>query len=242
MREILFGLGVAAVFGLLPFAVKDMPQWVTWPGLAIGLSLAIWGTIPQGKLASVPAVAFIGAIGLIAFGVSWQSPWLAKPDEKLPGIAVAAVLRIEDVTALRRKYIFAFDTPEKARATFYLNSNDVFILNVIDTRGEPYALEIPLGAEGIPFGRFISLICEEGSGSNYSFLRVSLNGKEVRRRDIPTRIDLDSRQWKAVGLAADEDGNNGGALKINEIGAWPVTFTVNETTQLSKNARDYYKF
>lgn len=31
------GIGVAVVFGLLPFAIKDMPQPLTWAGALIGL-------------------------------------------------------------------------------------------------------------------------------------------------------------------------------------------------------------
>lgn len=43
------GLGVALVFGLLPFAVKNMPTFVTWIGISIGLFLILWGIIPHKK-------------------------------------------------------------------------------------------------------------------------------------------------------------------------------------------------
>jgi hypothetical protein len=72
MREILFGIGVAAVFGFLPFAVKDMPQWMTWPGITIGVCLAIWGMIPEGKISPVAAALFIAGATFITTAVGWQ--------------------------------------------------------------------------------------------------------------------------------------------------------------------------
>jgi hypothetical protein len=41
------GLGTAVVFFLFPYAVKDMPAYVTWPGIAIGLLFIIWGLLPN---------------------------------------------------------------------------------------------------------------------------------------------------------------------------------------------------
>jgi hypothetical protein len=35
-REFWIGIGIAAVFGFLPFAVKEMPQWLAWPGVVVG--------------------------------------------------------------------------------------------------------------------------------------------------------------------------------------------------------------
>jgi hypothetical protein len=58
------GLGVAFFFGLLPYAVKDMPHWVTWSGMAIGLALVIWGIIPSHE--RLP----LGPVGLAIIGIA----------------------------------------------------------------------------------------------------------------------------------------------------------------------------
>jgi hypothetical protein len=128
-------------------------------------------------------------------------------DERLLGITVHTVINIQDVAALRRKYVFDLGTPDRARAAFYLSASDRFTFTVTDIHGETYPLEIPLGRRGVPFGEFTHLLCEAGSASSYSFLRVLVNGKEVQRRSLPFPIDLGSRDWRTI-LGADADGRN----------------------------------
>jgi hypothetical protein len=37
------GVGIAIVFGLLPYAVKEMPQWLSKGGVIVGVMLIVWG-------------------------------------------------------------------------------------------------------------------------------------------------------------------------------------------------------
>jgi hypothetical protein len=67
------GIGVAILFGLLPFAVKDMPHWATWPGLSIGGLLILWGLLPRhDEFPLLPTILFIvlgaGAVACAAWG------------------------------------------------------------------------------------------------------------------------------------------------------------------------------
>ena len=66
------GLGATVVFGLLGYAVKDMPHWITWPGIAAGTLFVLAGVVPfHGKLPSGPLLLFIAcATGMVA-SVSW---------------------------------------------------------------------------------------------------------------------------------------------------------------------------
>jgi hypothetical protein len=73
------GLGVAVVFGLLPFAVKDLPPWVTWSGLTIGALFVIWGFLPNHeKIPTWMAFIFIAcAAGTSGSGIAiWKSFYL----------------------------------------------------------------------------------------------------------------------------------------------------------------------
>jgi hypothetical protein len=66
------GLGVAVVFGLLPYAVKEMPHWVTWSGIAIGVALVGWGLIPSHERFPLgPVVVFIAGLTFMVGAAGW---------------------------------------------------------------------------------------------------------------------------------------------------------------------------
>jgi prepilin signal peptidase PulO-like enzyme (type II secretory pathway) len=68
------GLGVAIVFGLLPFWVKTMPNWVTWPGISIGVLFFLWGWLPNHqKIPNGPAILFIICIAGIVGSFAWYN-------------------------------------------------------------------------------------------------------------------------------------------------------------------------
>jgi hypothetical protein len=67
-----FGLGFTVVFGLLAFAVKDMPHWVTWPGIVVGCLLILWGIPPfHDRVPIGRGLLFIVVAAVIGTGVSW---------------------------------------------------------------------------------------------------------------------------------------------------------------------------
>jgi hypothetical protein len=68
------GLGVAIVFGLLPFWLKTMPNWVTWPGISVGVLFFLWGLLPNHqKIPNGPAILFIICIAGIVGSVAWYN-------------------------------------------------------------------------------------------------------------------------------------------------------------------------
>jgi len=70
--QFMIGIGAAIVFGLLPFAVKDMPHWITWPGITIGALLAVWGVVPNHeKIPLGPTILCIACLAGIAGSAAW---------------------------------------------------------------------------------------------------------------------------------------------------------------------------
>jgi hypothetical protein len=67
------GISLAVVFGLLPYAVKDMPRWLSWPGVMLGiLFVAWWGLIPShDKIPLGPAFLFLIGISLATAALGW---------------------------------------------------------------------------------------------------------------------------------------------------------------------------
>ena len=149
------------------------------------------------------------------------------------------VLVIHDLPATRRRYFFDLVTPEKSRAAFYLSASDVFVFEITDINGESYQLETPLGSTGVPLGETIFIFCETGSASNYSVMRIFVNGKEMQKRDFGFRIGLGSRQWKET-LGTDIHGENGGAFLFAEDMVLTTTVSRNTIEKLAQNIRDYY--
>lgn len=148
------------------------------------------------------------------------------PDEVLPGFASEFPFQIHDITELRRKYFFSFRTPEGAKTSLYLSSDNPFKFAVTNIYNETEILDIPLGQrDGIPFEKFTDLICEVGVASNYSYLRALVNGKEVARRDLDHTMDLGSRNWKPFPIGADEHGEKPGALTWAGIGVLNTTLS-----------------
>ncbi len=67
------GFGLTLVFGFLQFTgIGRMPNWVTWPGISIGLLFFLWGCLPNHqKIPIGPAILFIVCVAGIAGSVAW---------------------------------------------------------------------------------------------------------------------------------------------------------------------------
>ena len=182
----LIALGVALLFAPLP------PQW--WISMPKPLQQAVFilgllilvagvGFIAVGMSAVLkdrtlwPQTGMIVAATIFIVCVIW---WIVSPrDENLPGFGTYAYLRIYDTPELSRKVIFDFASSNGSEIKFFLSKSDQFSFTVSDLNSEPYALEIPLGAEGIPIDRFIFLFCDVGLQEKTTILRAFVDDKEV---------------------------------------------------------------
>jgi hypothetical protein len=152
--------------------------------------------------------------------------------EKCLGFSAHMVIRLRDIAAIRRKYIFDYGTPEGARVAFYLSASDRFILEARDVRGETYPLEVPFGGNGIPIGKFVYLSAEVGLEEASTFLSVAVNGIDVQRRTLGFRIDLGSRNWASGSIGADATGKNNAGFDLGEFLGFPTTLATHEAEQL----------
>jgi hypothetical protein len=130
MREVanfIGSLAGAAILSALAILVRpEAPLWkfLLWGGIGIFVACASVIIIdyfkPQGKAVLLAGLA-LGIALFVGCGIAFYADsTLQTGDEKLPGLAVATVLKIQDVAALRRKYVFEFGTPEGASAAFRL--------------------------------------------------------------------------------------------------------------------------
>ncbi len=165
----------------------------------------------------------------------------ALANQTLPGFSATFGLKILNVPALRRQYVFHYEDAEAAKVDLYFSPNDLFIFSGTDVRGEAFSLEIPVGNNGIPIYKFMFLSCEIGVSSNATYLRVLVDGKEVQSRDFSYRADLGSRNWEKGRIGADAQGQNNSAFEIAAASMGHVTLTNKNIEDLINRLRDYLK-
>lgn len=179
--------------------ITDAPLW--WralTGLAVGAVVFIG--LPEGlrwishRQSLTPAT--LGA----AKDTKPESP--AQPlHGALPGVGVWAVVEVQPLNNLKRKYIFELETDDhEAMASLYMTPDNHLTLSVTDVGGETYPVEVPLGQGGVPMGSMAVIAAEVGVASNYSILQVSINGTIVQSRKIDFPIDLGSKNFTEVVL------------------------------------------
>ena len=94
----------------------------------------------------------------------------------------------------------------------------------------------------MPIDKFIMLLCEAGIDDDTTILRLSVNGKEIERRKLSFAVDLGDRKWGAgSALGANAIGQDNGVFVLAELGAWPETFSKDDTAKMLKNVADFYK-
>ena len=223
------GLGLLLSFFTMP---KSLGRLV---GIIVSSSLLALGLVLTVLTYADPPTAAEIAERVVAILQPGTTPSKHPVDEKLPGFATGVSISTEDVTAIRRKYFFDYRTPEKSAVSLYLSADDHFIFSVKDIYGESHPLEVRLGADGVPFGKFIFLFCEVGVASNYSYLRMLVNGKQVGRIEIPVTLSLGSRRWIPT-FGADAYGQNGGSFSMLSAFAFSTTLTDEEIKKVTESA------
>lgn len=149
--------------------------------------------------------------------------------QSLPGFSATAPLELRDVAAIRRQYLFDYETPEHARVSFYLSAKDHPTFAVLDVQGETYSVEAPLGAGGIPLNNMVFLTTEVGVSNNNAFLRILVDGKEIAHQELGFPIDLGSKKWSRGTLGADNNHQNNAAFRM---GFWGFSHTTMDNDHL----------
>jgi hypothetical protein len=206
------GFSIASFFARYIF--PGMPKYVSWPGMGIGIAIAIWSLIP---------------------------PAFPLANDSLPGFSATIGLKINDAAKLGRQYFFEYSDPEGAKSSFYLLETNRFAFSVTDTRGETYALEVSLGSEGVPLGRLIFLTCQVGVSANATHLRVLVNRKDVQNRSYPFAIDLGSKAWVKGTIGADNKGEHNSAFEIFSAGFGHVTMPDKDIASLIARLSQYLR-
>jgi hypothetical protein len=76
--QFVVGIGLAVAFGLLPYVVKDMPSWISWPGLGIGIILVLRGFLPgHYQVPLGPSALFVLGCAAMLVAAGWYKDILS---------------------------------------------------------------------------------------------------------------------------------------------------------------------
>lgn len=96
----------------------------------------------------------------------------------------------------RRKYLFDYGQNETSnRVSLYFDAENNLIFRLIDEVGEINSCKVPESSytfhDGVPFFIF----CDVGLSSDYSFMRIRINGKEVSRNQVEYKMNYISNEF-----------------------------------------------
>ncbi len=166
-------------------AVKDTPRWLTWPGVAVGCLLTIWGLL-QGH-ERIP-LRRPGCLLLAASELSQTRFYISGENQ----------MSCRD---LQLSLISGCMTPQNCDESTFSNSHRQktpkphFICHRAYICGDRHSRrnlcrEIPIEGDGIPLNRYVFLYCEIGIAAKTTIFRVLADSKEVARRSLDFPIEF----------------------------------------------------
>jgi len=114
-----------------------------------------------------------------------------RADRGLPGLAFQAVFTIHTQTEKRNKYLMDMgDALNRNRVSLYLDANNNLIYRIIDDEGTSHMIRVSQGINTFqPEAKYLFTI-DYGLSSDYSFMRLFINDKEVGRHEIQGWLKL----------------------------------------------------
>lgn len=173
--------------------------------------------------------------------VSYSKLFYAQSHSVLPGMSVHMIIRLKSLPVDRRKYIVDFGSSQTGRLSVYITSDSIVTLSFLDIKGEPHAIQLPLGGDGVPLAEFFYLGCEIGIDGQSTRLYVIVNGTDRGSLQLPFRVDVSSLNVPGGVVGADLDGKNGGSFDLKEFLVYPSTLDdkgLNQTRNYFKRRND----
>lgn len=150
------------------------------------------------------------------------------------GISLHQLIRIQKNKENRQGYITDIGNIEKNRASIYLNEKGILFFRIIDSDSETYTINIKERIESFKINQLIYLCCEFGTSADreYSFLRIIINGRELRKLEFENKIDLKIEKLQPMYIGADLNSTNFGNFDLLESVGYSKTLTKNELLKM----------
>jgi len=166
----------------------------------------------------------------------------------LPGLSLHTFIRVNNLPAARRKYIFDFGHTQKERFSVYISSDNIFTFSFVDAKNEPHVIQLPVGGNGFPIGRFVYMCCDLGISGESTELRMYVDGEEIGSLILPFKTDVGALDVGNGVMGSDLSGENGSAVDVGELMIYGFTVNALEIKDhirpylLSKKDKRYVEF
>jgi hypothetical protein len=159
------------------------------------------------------------------------TPESSESTPSMPGMSLHMQIKLNHLAVDRRKYLFDFGNARNERLSIYISPDSIFTLAFLDAKEESHSVQVPLGGDGIPLGKFFYLGCEFGIDGQSTQLWVLVDGKERGSIRLPFRVDIASLDVPGGVVGADLAGRNGGSFDLKELMVYSMTLDRKQVEQ-----------
>jgi len=152
----------------------------------------------------------------------------------LPGFSFHLMIRINNIPAARRKYIFDMGRTDGERLSIYVSSDNILTVQFVDAKHEIHPLQIPFGFGGLSIGKFEYLGFELGISGMTTELRLFYAGNKIGEQILPFKTDVGSLNLPDSALGADLDGSNGACFDLRDWAAYSSTFATEDLKAIAE--------
>jgi hypothetical protein len=233
-------MGLTVIFHAVTLS---KPRWRKWLwtsfGILISLIAAVFGAWTLRELSkkpppnSEPRLSEAELKGVIEASIANLSSGNQSNEiTRYPGISAHFIVRLNQPKPNREGFIVdCGNSTESNRFSMFIDRDRNLCFRVIDSGANPLLLRVSEKLETFTFGNLIYLVCEYGTASNFSFLRIAINGRDVnyltKREPIVMSQELESLD---LHFGADLKESNEGRFAMYEA-AW-YTQTLDRTNSM----------
>jgi hypothetical protein len=154
-----------------------------------------------------------------AYGTNWDSY-----DKVYPGWSVHCLIKIFTPFPGRDNFIFDRGREHNNRFSIYMNSDQDLCFRVIDKDSNTLMVKVSPSLETFLFDNEIYLFCEYGSVTNFSFIRVVINGKQVAEKHQNASLVMSEPIENAPAIVGfDIEHQNIGNFELGAIAEFSAT-------------------
>jgi hypothetical protein len=150
----------------------------------------------------------------------------------LPGFSVQALINVHQTVV--RSYIYDRGIGGGSHVGMYVAPDNMFTFLLVDDKGESFELRAPLSSDGVPLNEAIFLSCDIGITATTTRMGVTVNGKTVASREIPSIVDLHTILSSGGMIGGNVEGKEFGNFILYELLLFERTLKVSEMKQILK--------